>query len=131
MVYQCNIIALILDSVMDEEQLVLMRTKNKDGERAGAKDYVYVDWGPLFASQHDASSTAFGEPELLVGLGPLGLSYILRTGGMGYFKKGVVAQHIEAGDSKPSKARRNHLSAYAVYPEASEGDLTFRKRCAA
>lgn len=68
---------------------------------------------------------------LLVGLGPLGLRYILRTGGMGYFKKGVVAQHIEAGDSKPSKARRNHLSAYAVYPEASEGDLTFRKRCAA
>ena len=70
-----------------EEQLVLVRTTDKDGEPVGSKDYVYVDWGPLFAAQHGASSSAFGEPGLMVGLGPLGLSYILRAGGMVYFRR--------------------------------------------
>ncbi|TJV13480.1 MAG: hypothetical protein E5Y07_31570 [Mesorhizobium sp.] len=80
-----------------EEQLVLVRTTDKDGEPVGSKDYVYVDWGPLFAAQHGASSSAFGEPGLMVGLGPLGLNYILRAGGMGYFRRGAAAPHIEAG----------------------------------
>ncbi|MEI9401656.1 LysR family transcriptional regulator [Mesorhizobium argentiipisi] len=102
-----------------EEQLVLVRTKNE--EPAGAKDYVYVDWGPLFAAQHDASSTAFGEPGLLVGLGPLGLSYILRAGGMGYFRRGAAAPHIEAGQLEIVEgAPEFTYPAYAVYPEASE-----------
>ncbi|PBB81193.1 LysR family transcriptional regulator [Mesorhizobium sp. WSM3879] len=102
-----------------EEQLVLVRTKNE--EPAGAKDYVYVDWGPLFAAQHDASSTAFGEPGLLVGLGPLGLSYILRAGGMGYFRRGAAAPHIEAGQLEiVDGAPEFTYPAYAVYPEASE-----------
>ena len=102
-----------------EEQLVLVRTRNE--EPAGAKDYVYVDWGPLFAAQHDASSTAFGEPGLLVGLGPLGLSYILRAGGMGYFRRGAAAPHIEAGQLEVVEdAPEFTYPAYAVYPEASE-----------
>jgi DNA-binding transcriptional LysR family regulator len=102
-----------------EEQLVLVKTRSKDGEPEG--DYVYVDWGPLFAAQHDASSTAFGEPGLLVGLGPLGLSYILRAGGMGYFRKGVVAPHIEAGELEiVAGAPEFTYPAYAVYPDASE-----------
>jgi DNA-binding transcriptional LysR family regulator len=102
-----------------EEQLVLVRTRNE--EPAGAKDYVYVDWGPLFAAQHDASSTAFGEPGLLVGLGPLGLSYILRAGGMGYFRRGAAAPHIDSGELEIVQgAPEFTYPAYAVYPEASE-----------
>ncbi|MBZ9811325.1 MULTISPECIES: LysR family transcriptional regulator [unclassified Mesorhizobium] len=102
-----------------EEQLVLVRTKNE--EPAGAKDYVYVDWGPLFAAQHDASSTAFGEPGLLVGLGPLGLSYILRAGGMGYFRRGAAALHIDSGELEIVEgAPEFTYPAYAVYPEANE-----------
>ena len=102
-----------------EEQLVLVRTRNE--EPAGAKDYVYVDWGPLFAAQHDASSTTFGEPGLLVGLGPLGLSYILRAGGMGYFRRGAAAPHIEAAQLEIVEgAPEFTYPAYAVYPEASE-----------
>ena len=102
-----------------EEQLVLVRTRNE--EPASAKDYVYVDWGPLFAAQHDASSTAFGEPGLLVGLGPLGLSYILRAGGMGYFRRGAAAPHIDSGELEIVQgAPEFTYPAYAVYPEASE-----------
>ncbi|WP_341878581.1 LysR family transcriptional regulator (plasmid) [Aminobacter sp. P9b] len=108
--------------ILQEEQLVLVRTVAKDGERDAASTYVYVDWGPLFAAQHDATSTAFGEPGLFVGLGPLGLSYILRAGGMGYFRKGVVAPLIAAGELETVEgAPEFTYPVYAVYPEASEG----------
>ena len=103
-----------------EEQLVLVRRTAKDGADR-RDDYVYVDWGPLFAAQHDASSTAFGEPGLLVGLGPLGLSYILRAGGMGYFRKGVVSPLIEEGKLEAVEgAPQFTYPAYAVYSEAGE-----------
>lgn len=104
-----------------EEQLVLVRTRPKDGEPAGAEDYVYVDWGPLFAAQHDASSGSFGEPGLFVGLGPLGLNYILRAGGMGYFRRGAAAPYIESGELEIVEgAPEITYPAFAVYPEASE-----------
>lgn len=108
--------------ILQEEQLVLVRTVAKDGKRDAASTYVYVDWGPLFAAQHDATSTAFGEPGLFVGLGPLGLSYILRAGGMGYFRKGVVAPLIAAGELETVEgAPEFTYPVYAVYPETSEG----------
>jgi DNA-binding transcriptional LysR family regulator len=102
-----------------EEQLVLVKTVDKDGDRAS--DYVYVDWGPLFAALHGASSATFGEPGVLVGLGPLGLSYILRAGGMGYFRRGAASPHIEAGEVEVVEgAPEFTYPAYAVYPEAGE-----------
>ncbi|MGO4834302.1 LysR family transcriptional regulator [Rhizobiaceae sp. 2RAB30] len=104
-----------------EEQLVLVR-RRAPGSIDTADDYIYVDWGPLFAAQHDAQSTTFGEPGLLVGLGPLGLSYIMRAGGMGYFRKGVVAQFIETKDlERVDGAPEFTYPAYAVYPEENEG----------
>jgi DNA-binding transcriptional LysR family regulator len=105
--------------LLEEEQLVLVRSK--DTEATSSKDYVYVDWGPLFAAQHDSGSATFGEPGLLVGLGPLGLSYILRAGGMGYFRKGVIAPHLESGELELVEgAPEFTYPAYAVYPEPAE-----------
>ena len=108
--------------LIEEEQLILVRTTGEGPVPAGKQEYVYVDWGPLFAAQHDARSTPFGEPGLLVGLGPLGLSYILRAGGMGYFRKGVVQPFIEAGELEAVEgAPEFTYPAYAVYPESSQG----------
>ncbi|RUU57544.1 LysR family transcriptional regulator, partial [Mesorhizobium sp. M2C.T.Ca.TU.002.02.1.1] len=74
-----------------------------------------------FAALHGASSTTFGEPGVLVGLGPLGLSYILRAGGRGYFRRGAAAPHIEAGELEVVEgAPEFTYPAYAVYPEAGE-----------
>lgn len=107
--------------LLEEEQLVLVRTPDKEGETDEARDYVYVDWGPLFAAQHSASTAAFGEPGLLVGLGPLGLSYILRAGGKGYFRRGVVAPYIDSGELEAVEgAPEFTYPAYAVYPETGE-----------
>jgi DNA-binding transcriptional LysR family regulator len=110
--------------LLQEEQLVLVRTPA--GEDGDAPDYVYVDWGPTFAARHGARASAFGEPGLMVGLGPLGLNYILRAGGMGYFRKGMVTPHLEAGELELVQgAPEFTYPAYAVYAEASEarGDM--------
>ena len=106
--------------LLQEEQLVLVRTPGASDDEQ-ASDYVYVDWGPLFAAQHGAGTPTFREPGLLVGLGPLGLSYILRAGGMGYFRKGSVSSHILAGELElVPGAPEFTYPAYAVYAEESE-----------
>jgi DNA-binding transcriptional LysR family regulator len=109
--------------LVEEEELILVRTIDKAGDALGHKEYVQVDWGPLFAAQHGAGA-AFGEPGLQVGLGPLGLSYILRAGGMGYFRRGVATPFIEAGELEAvAGAPEYTYPAYAVYPEAHESRI--------
>lgn len=57
----------------------------------------------------------------MVGLGPLGLNYILRAGGMGYFRRGIVRPFVEAGQLEIVKgARECTYPAYAVYEESGE-----------
>lgn len=104
--------------LLQEERLVLVRsTAGPDDE---AKDYVHVDWGPLFAVQHAEDVHGFGEPGLMVGLGPLGLSYILRAGGMGYFRKGAAAPHIAAGELELVDGAPDFTyPVYAVHPDTA------------
>lgn len=111
--------------LVEEEELVLVRTPPSAG--AGLNpDYVHVDWGPQFAASRGLGPAAFGEPGLMVGLGPLGLNYILRAGGMGYFRKGAVRSYLKAGDLELVEgAPQFTYPAYAVFPESAEarGDV--------
>ncbi len=108
--------------LLQEEQLVLVRAHGSENAGDEKKSYVYVDWGPLFAAQHEASSAAVGESGLLIGLGPLALSYILRAGGMGYFRRSSVASHIARGELELVEgAPEFTYPAYAVYPENNDG----------
>ncbi|MFC5386236.1 LysR family transcriptional regulator [Aquamicrobium segne] len=102
--------------LIEEEQLVLVRTPGKNQPL----DYVHVDWGESFAAQRSFGQK-FGEPGLMVGLGPLGLSYILRAGGVGYFRKGVTTPYIASGElERVEGAPEFTYPAYAIYPEAAE-----------
>ncbi|MFC3073296.1 LysR family transcriptional regulator [Shinella pollutisoli] len=104
--------------LIEEEELVLVR---KAGE-GGTPDYVHVDWGPQFSVQGGFALAGFSEPALQVGFGPLGLNYILRAGGMGYFRKGTVAPHLAAGElERVEGAPEFTYPAYAVYPDSAEG----------
>lgn len=106
--------------LVEEEQLVLVKARGEDGTAQDC-DYIHVDWGPQFAAQRGFRPAAFGEPGLLIRLGPLGLGYILRVGGMGYFRLGAVKPHIEAGELElVEEAPQFTYPAYAVYPEAAE-----------
>lgn len=101
--------------LVEEEQLVLVRSaKGGDDEPL---DYVQVDWG-----QGGLGRANSGEPDLLVGYGPLGLAYILCAGGMGYFRKGAVTPHLQTGELELVEGMPEFTyPAYAVYPESSEG----------
>lgn len=107
-------------TLLVEEQLVLVRSK-APAEEAESPEYVHVDWGPMFAAQHGVNAASSGRPGLMVGLGPLGLNYILRAGGMGYFRKGAVLPHIDAGElERVAHAPEFTYPAYAVYAEGGE-----------
>jgi DNA-binding transcriptional LysR family regulator len=79
-----------------EEKLVLVTT-DPDAQAVEPDSYVYVDWGPEFAHQHELNFPKDNNPSLFVGLGPLALAYILEAGGSGYFRQRVVAPHLASG----------------------------------
>lgn len=108
-------------TLLVEEQLILVRSKSSAMSGIESPEYVHVDWGPMFAAQHGVNIASSDRPGLMVGLGPLGLSYILRAGGMGYFRKGAVMPHIEAGAlERVEQAAEFTYPAYAVYAEEGE-----------
>lgn len=113
--------------LVEEEELVLVRTPPAAGQ-VEDPDYVHVDWGPQFAAPRGLGPAAFGEPGLMVGLGPLGLNYVLRAGGMGYFRKGAAAPHIAKGElERVEGAPEFTYPAYAVYPESAEARSDVRE----
>lgn len=59
--------------------------------------YVYVDWGPDFASTHDSLFPELAGAATRIGLGPLALRYLLQIGGCGYFRTRAVEPYIAQG----------------------------------
>ena len=110
--------------LVEEEHLILVRSTVANTATTCVSEYVHVDWGPMFSSHLEAVSGSRGEPGLMVGLGPLGLNYILRVGGTGYFRRGAVAPLIAQGRlEQVVGAPEFTYPAYAVYPEASEDNV--------
>jgi DNA-binding transcriptional LysR family regulator len=103
-----------------EEKLVLVTTAR--GSRAQkAADYVFVDWGPDFAARHNMAFPELANAGTFVGLGPLGLQYILRAGGSGYFRSNVVRKYLKDGRLRvvPGAAEISY-PAYAVYSDSAD-----------
>jgi LysR family transcriptional regulator, flagellar master operon regulator len=106
-----------------EETLVLVTTAGRKAKR-GDGDYVYVDWGPDFAAQHNLSFPERSNPGTYVGLGPLGLQYILKVGGSGYFRAHAVAPHLRSGRLRLVRGAPEYTyPAYAVYAEGGEAKV--------
>lgn len=80
-----------------EEKLVLVST-DPTATASTMENYVYIDWGPEFASHHAMAFPDIGSPGIVVGgLGLLGLNYILEGGGCGYFRQRLVEPHLRSG----------------------------------
>lgn len=101
-----------------EERLVMVRTPV--GAAPGAQEYVQVDWGPDLALHYAMAGAAYGDPGLVVDLGPLGLGYILEAGGTGYFRLGAARPHLESGRLELVPDTPEFLyPGYAVFSESS------------
>jgi DNA-binding transcriptional LysR family regulator len=77
------------------ETLVCVTTSGK--RKLEESDYVYVDWGSDFSTRHNLKFPDLANPGLFVDLGPLGLNYILRCGGSGYFRSRTVRPYLRSG----------------------------------
>ena len=80
---------LIVETLL-EEALVLVSTKQRELTTGWIEDYVFVDWGDVFLEAHAQAFPNMETAAITVGLGPLGLQYILKHGGSGYFPLRVV-----------------------------------------
>ena len=78
-----------------EEKLVLVTNPPRAAKRVDG-EYVHVDWGPEFALHH-AMKFSEETPALAIDLGPLALSYVLSSGGSGYFRMSSVEPHLKSG----------------------------------
>jgi LysR family transcriptional regulator, flagellar master operon regulator len=106
-----------------EEKLVLVTTSRRGQPQRGA-DYVFVDWGPDFGARHNLAYPGLSNAGTFVGLGPLGLRYILEVGGSGYFRLNVVQRYLKSGRLRrvPGAAEIPY-PAYAVYSESQDPKL--------
>lgn len=103
-----------------QEKLVLVTTAGRR-QPLRSNDYVFVDWGPEFAAQHNLTFPDWSNPGTFVGLGPLGLEYILRAGGSGYFRLHVVQRHLRSGRLRLVRGAPEFMyPAYAVYSESAD-----------
>jgi LysR family transcriptional regulator, flagellar master operon regulator len=101
--------------LLHEEKLVLVRGT---GSPMVQEEYVQVDWGPAFTGQNGPDA---GIPVLSVNHGPLGLHYIARVGGTGYFRKGAADPFLESGEIELVRgAPEFAYPAYSVYMEGNE-----------
>lgn len=99
-----------------EETLMSVTTRKRDVSGTWVEDYVFVDWGDEFRATHSQAFPEMETPAVTVGLGALGLQYILENGGSGYFPTRVVEPLIKAGKLYPvSGAPTARRPAYVVY----------------
>lgn len=103
-----------------EETLIMVTTEQSAIEGGWVKNYVFVDWGDIFRARHSEAFPDLETPAVSVGLGALGLEYILQNGGSGYFPVRVVQSLIDnqalfTVNNTPSLQR----PAYMVYASAA------------
>lgn len=104
-----NTPGLVIETLL-EEKLVLVSTDRREVARGWVDDYVFVDWGDDFRAEHAKAFPEMKATSVSVGLGPLGLQYVLERGGSGYF---------------PMRSVRTHLAEARLFPV--QGAPTFRR----
>ncbi len=106
-----------------EEKLVMVTTL-QEGQSIRADDYVFVDWGPQFAAQHNLAFPELASAGVSASLGPLGREYVLAAGGTGYFRLDVVRSHLDSGRLRRVPGAPEFLyPAYAVYPDVCDMNI--------
>ncbi|MBV5264270.1 LysR family transcriptional regulator [Pinisolibacter aquiterrae] len=86
---------LIAELLVDEK--LVLATVDGSSHTSVVDNYVYVDWGPSFSSNHDAALPQFSNPPVLINFGPLARSYLLSSGGKGYFRLGSIEKYVTQG----------------------------------
>ncbi|KAK43009.1 LysR family transcriptional regulator [Caballeronia jiangsuensis] len=117
----------LVSELLVEEKLVMV-TSEANG-LMHPEQYIYVDWGPSFAANHQAAFPALSSPPVSISLGPLALTYLLTVGGSGYFRIGITQPFLENGTlRRVANAPEFSWSVYTVYRMRREEHLIERVR---
>ncbi len=112
---------LIVERLFDE---TLMLVSSRSGDTQPGDDYIYVEWGPAFDIQHTQSYPDLEPPPQVVSIGWLGVQLMLSNGGACYLPARMANPLIAAGRLYAvANAPRYPLSAYLVYPKASDNPV--------
>lgn len=112
---------LMIEHLFDEE-LVLVTSGEAKGARSLA-DYVFVNWGPEFATDHAVAFPELSPAGLSLDLGALGVDYLVGRRASGYFPMRVARALIGRGELRlVARAPRFVYPAYAVYPVDRDED---------
>jgi DNA-binding transcriptional LysR family regulator len=107
-----------------EEELVMVSSQPGTAREPWPCDYVHVDWGPEFRNMLIAGIPELSTPRLTVGIGWLGLQYILARPGAGYFPRRLVARHLADGRlHEVPDAPAFRLPAYTVHDASGRNPL--------
>lgn len=107
-----------VEHLMDEKLIQVSLAANPE-------PYIWIDWGEDFKRQHDAALPDMAKSPLSFNLGPLGLQYILQSGGTGYFRARVVQSYLDAGIlQKVKNAPEFSYPIYLVYPREKKSQVT-------
>ena len=107
---------LVLEHLFDEE-LVLITSGDNTGKRPDS-NYIFVNWGPEFQSDHAEAYPDLVHMGLHLDLGSIGVSYLLENKASGYFPMRVANSYLSSEELKlVKKARKFVYPVYAVYPE--------------
>jgi DNA-binding transcriptional LysR family regulator len=105
-----------------EERLVMVSTQPQPSAELPT-DYVYVDWGPEFLTQHTLAFPSFAGAALNVNIGWLGLQQILAHGGSGYFPLRMLHEHEIGGRlHRVDTAPEFRLPAYLCFPARTDSE---------
>jgi DNA-binding transcriptional LysR family regulator len=112
---------LMVEQLFDE-RLVLVSSRPDD--RGPGADYVYVEWGPGFYTQHAQSYPALERPAQVVNIGWLGVQLILHNGGSCFLPLRMAAPLIAAGRlyRMPDSPEYVH-PVYVVYARDSDNPV--------
>ena len=91
------------------------------------ENYVFMDWGPEFATAHAFHFPRFDMARTSLALGPLALNFILDQKRAGYFPTRLVKQHIDAGQLHiVTNAPVFPFPAYVIWNSEKNPDLMDR-----
>jgi LysR family transcriptional regulator, flagellar master operon regulator len=105
-----------------EDELVLV-TSDPAGTVLPANNYVMIDWGPEFRSDHALNYPDISIPGTYLELGALSVEYLLKAGGSGYMPKRLIDPLLKQDLlSIVEEAPAFTYPAYAVYASDMDED---------
>ena len=112
----------VVELLMDEK--LVMVTTAPEGTPVAPEDYVDVDWGPAFLANRQAAFPGIVNPGVQMSHGPLALLYLIRVGGMGYFRLSAVQPYLHEGRlRRVAGAPEFSYSVHMVYSKRAEPAL--------